>query len=157
QLRQLRRQLATEANVPPYVIFSDRALIEMATHLLHDDAQFLAINGVGQVKLAKYGIAFLKRIRDYCGSRGLAPKSSRAGNASTKAIVRPERKGRSHDIGELFNSGQTIDVLAKRYDVERETIITNLARFVEGGEGFQSRVALLSAGRRARLVGEPLH
>ena len=55
QLRKLRKALADRAGVPAYVIFSDRALLEMATFFPQDEDQFLGINGVGQAKLANYG------------------------------------------------------------------------------------------------------
>ncbi len=62
KLRQLRRRLAAEANVPPFVIFSDASLIEMATNRPRDEAGFLAINGVGAHKLGVYGEDFLQVI-----------------------------------------------------------------------------------------------
>src|SRR5207249_3241795 len=65
QLRKLRKALADRAGVPAYVIFSDRALLEMATFFPQDQAQFLGINGVGQAKLANYGDHFLEVIRAY--------------------------------------------------------------------------------------------
>ncbi len=65
RLRQLRREFAAQASVPPYMVFSDRALTEMATFLPQDKAQLLAINGVGEVKLARYGEAFLRAIREH--------------------------------------------------------------------------------------------
>jgi ATP-dependent DNA helicase RecQ len=61
-LRELRKRLAADAGVPPYVIFGDAALLEMSRTRPRDEAEFLAINGVGQVKLARYGSAFLEAI-----------------------------------------------------------------------------------------------
>jgi ATP-dependent DNA helicase RecQ len=61
-LRELRKRLAAEAGVPPYVIFGDAALLEMSRKRPRDEAEFLEINGVGQVKLARYGSAFLEAI-----------------------------------------------------------------------------------------------
>ena len=58
-LRELRKRLAAEAGVPPYVIFGDAALVEMARRRPCDEVQFLEINGVGHVKLERYGEAFL--------------------------------------------------------------------------------------------------
>ena len=58
-LRAKRMELAREQGVPPYVIFSDRSLIEMAVKRPQDDEEFLAINGVGAVKLERYGEVFL--------------------------------------------------------------------------------------------------
>ena len=65
-LRGLRKQVADEAQVPPYVIFSDRSLVEMATYFPQSDSAFLAIYGVGQRKLAAHGEHFMAQIRDYC-------------------------------------------------------------------------------------------
>jgi ATP-dependent DNA helicase RecQ len=65
ELRVLRRRIALEAGVPSYVVFSDRALIEMARFRPRNDQEFLAINGVGEVKLQKYGAPFLERIRKF--------------------------------------------------------------------------------------------
>jgi ATP-dependent DNA helicase RecQ len=63
QLRNLRTRLARQQNVPPYVIFGDRALIEMAKQRPTNNQQFLQINGVGQSKLEQYGDAFMGVIR----------------------------------------------------------------------------------------------
>lgn len=63
QLRRLRKQLADEANLPPYVVFSDATLAEMAAARPQDKAGLLAINGVGANKLERYGEAFLELLR----------------------------------------------------------------------------------------------
>ena len=61
-LRECRRQLAAEQNVPPYVIFHDATLKQMATTRPADAAALLAIGGVGQAKLSRYGERFLSVI-----------------------------------------------------------------------------------------------
>ena len=58
-LRECRRQLAAEHNVPPYVIFHDATLKQMAAERPADLAALLTIGGVGQAKLARYGERFL--------------------------------------------------------------------------------------------------
>ncbi|MEZ4461635.1 MAG: RQC domain-containing protein [bacterium] len=58
-LRAKRKALADKKGVPPYVVFSDRTLIEMCQHLPQDLTAFGAIHGVGQKKLDVYGDAFL--------------------------------------------------------------------------------------------------
>lgn len=65
KLRQLRKRLAQEAGVPPFVIFSDATLIEMSSHLPKNQQEFLAINGVGQKKLESYGEVFLEAINEH--------------------------------------------------------------------------------------------
>ncbi len=64
RLRALRTRLAREQGVPPYVIFGDRALIDMAARRPISDQQFLQVSGVGHSKLEKYGDAFLQVIRN---------------------------------------------------------------------------------------------
>jgi ATP-dependent DNA helicase RecQ len=64
-LRDLRRSLAAEAGVPPYVIFHDATLREMAETRPANLAQLGEIGGVGSRKLAAYGEAFLAVIRQY--------------------------------------------------------------------------------------------
>jgi ATP-dependent DNA helicase RecQ len=62
-LRGLRKKIADAAGVPPFVIFSDAALTEMAARQPIDDEAFLAIHGVGVHKLKSYGPQFLDEIR----------------------------------------------------------------------------------------------
>ncbi len=69
-LRTLRKRLADDAGVPPYVIFGDATLAEMAAYLPEDPKALLAINGVGKLKLQKYGAEFLEEIQSYLAGRG---------------------------------------------------------------------------------------
>ena len=63
-LRELRKRLADENNVPPYVIFHDRTLAQIAADRPRSAADLLAISGVGQAKLERYGDAFLAAVAD---------------------------------------------------------------------------------------------
>jgi ATP-dependent DNA helicase RecQ len=65
-LRVVRKALADEAGVPPFVIFSDVALAEMAAHMPTDNEGFLRIHGVGAHKLERYGADFLGEIQEFC-------------------------------------------------------------------------------------------
>ena len=67
-LRKLRLTLAKEQNVPSYVIFHNAALIDMAKKKPVDAEAMAMISGVGQVKLDRYGDAFLEVIKDFQGS-----------------------------------------------------------------------------------------
>jgi ATP-dependent DNA helicase RecQ len=62
-LRECRKRLADENNVPPYVIFHDATLMQMIAAKPQSDDDLLAISGVGQTKLARYGPAFLGVLR----------------------------------------------------------------------------------------------
>ena len=65
KLRGLRKELADAAGVPPFVVFGDKTLIEMAAYLPGDEMAFLNIHGVGARKLKKYGPAFLRIIAEF--------------------------------------------------------------------------------------------
>ncbi|MGL5286074.1 MAG: ATP-dependent DNA helicase RecQ [Aeromonas sp.] len=66
ELRALRKQIAEEEEVPPYVVFNDATLMEMAEAMPMTERDLLAINGVGQRKLERFGEAFMDLIIDYC-------------------------------------------------------------------------------------------
>jgi ATP-dependent DNA helicase RecQ len=61
-LRQLRLQIARQEEIPPFVVFSDRALQEMALFYPQTQSDFVKINGVGPIKWLKYGEKFLEAI-----------------------------------------------------------------------------------------------
>jgi ATP-dependent DNA helicase RecQ len=63
RLKELRRGLAAQRNVPAYVVFNDATLVEMAALKPATPDQLLQVNGVGQVKLERYGAVFLDAIR----------------------------------------------------------------------------------------------
>ena len=67
-LRDCRRELAEDQGVPPYVIFHDRTLQEMCTNLPLDLAQLGHITGVGERKREKYGVQFLRVIREHAAT-----------------------------------------------------------------------------------------
>ncbi|WP_178863202.1 DNA helicase RecQ [Thiomicrorhabdus cannonii] len=63
QLRALRREIAQSEDIPAYQVFNDAVLREMAQHKPQTDGELLAINGVGQSKLARFGFEFLNLLR----------------------------------------------------------------------------------------------
>ncbi len=70
ELRRLRKELADGSRVPPYVVFHDRTLREIATHRPRSEASLAQLHGVGQHKLERYGPAVLRLVRDYCRQHG---------------------------------------------------------------------------------------
>ena len=65
KLRALRARLAARAGVPAYVVFTDRALREMAGLLPLNEQELLAVNGVGRARLERYGGEFLRILNEY--------------------------------------------------------------------------------------------
>jgi len=131
-LRQKRKEVADEAGVPPYVIFSDRTLTEMAAYFPQSSESLLTISGVGQVKARQYGEAFLEVIRSFAAKHELSEKPKE---------VRREKSdsGRRYVlIGELYNGGETVQSLVARYQVTNQTILDYLSRFVMAGNELRS-------------------
>lgn len=69
RLRFLRKQIADKENIPPYVVFNDATLQEMAEFLPVTESEMLSINGVGERKLERFGPAFLDLIQQHTESR----------------------------------------------------------------------------------------
>lgn len=69
RLRFLRKQIADKENIPPYVVFNDATLQEMAEFLPQTNNEMLEINGVGERKLERFGALFLQLIREHCAVR----------------------------------------------------------------------------------------
>lgn len=64
KLRELRLEIAREESMPPYIIFSDKTLIDMAVKVPASKGEMLNVSGVGENKYAKYGERFLSRIEE---------------------------------------------------------------------------------------------
>lgn len=67
QLRLLRTEIAREENVPPYIIFSDKTLVDMCVRVPFNKTDMLEVSGVGENKYERYGERFLGAIADYTG------------------------------------------------------------------------------------------
>jgi ATP-dependent DNA helicase RecQ len=149
RLRLLRRELADAANLPPYVVFADSGLVEMAMYLPQSPESFLAIRGVGERKLAQYGERFIEVIRAYCAERGLEQRPRPAG-ASTSA------GDRSLEVGAAFAAGSSTIDLQVLYGVKQATIVDHLYRYVRSGRTLDPDRVLAVSGlppeTRARVL-----
>ena len=85
KLRELRRTIAQEIGKPPYIVFSDKTLRDMARIKPVTNAQFLAVNGVGQHKLDLYGQRFMQAIASF--NAGSASEQSPIANCGVFAGV----------------------------------------------------------------------
>ena len=137
-LRNKRKELADKAGVPPYVIFSDKTLVQMAAYFPQDKAGLLNMSGMGRVKYERYGADFLALIKSYCRENRVEEKY--------KAPMRDkEDAGRRYmAVGEDYNAGRSIQDLMKHYAVTADTILNHLARFIMTGNPLRSAEDLIS-------------
>ncbi|HSL43088.1 MAG TPA: DNA helicase RecQ [Anaerolineales bacterium] len=137
-LRQKRKELADEAGVPPYVIFSDRTLVEMAAYYPQSITSLLTISGVGQMKLRRYGEIFLEIIQAYCEKHGLKE------NGKEAPREKKDSNRRYMIVAEAYNSGESIQNLMERYHVTAGTILDHLTRYLATGNKLRSGADLES-------------
>ncbi len=160
-LRKLRKQLADNENVPPYIIFPDTSLIQMSKVFPKNKEEFSHITGVGRVKLEKYSGDFIPVIRQYANENKISsisiPENNRKDysiNAQLNGIktgiykqtaskILEVKKPPAHiNTGTLFNSGRSFDSIAGDLKIQKATIIDHLLRCLKSG--FQINTSYLS-------------
>jgi RecQ family ATP-dependent DNA helicase len=133
-LRAVRWQLAEERGVPPYIIFGDKSLQEMARYYPQSLQSLGRIFGVGKEKLAQYGEILLEAIRNYCLPRNLAEKLP-----EFVEILPEVKQSASHTIMTtvyLINEKKTIDEVALIRGVKKTRVLYHLEKAHEAGVKF---------------------
>ena len=141
RLRKKRKDLADKSGIPPYVIFSDKTLIEMASFFPQSRDSLLAIHGVGVVKCRKFGPLFLDIIRRYCRENQIEehPKHHRQLGQNSRAAKSAAKPGKPRHIhvGDIFNSGRSIREIMEIFNIKQTTAVDHLSKYVM--EGFALR------------------
>jgi ATP-dependent DNA helicase RecQ len=136
-LKRIRTDFARAENVPPYIVFSDAALVEMATFLPADLSELRKISGVGELKLEKYGADFVEAIREYCEQNNLESRIDlKQPKREKKQRAKRNEKGQNtYEVSlEMFREGFTVDDIARLRGMTRSTIEIHLVRFIQTGE-----------------------
>lgn len=142
ELRAIRRRLAEEEGVPPYVIFSDATLHDMVEQRPTTEAGLLHVRGVGRVKAERYGRAFLQVIApqgaEPAPTPAVEPDPDPAPREPGRNLVRPRAGANLPPTAqrtlELHHEGLSIDEIATRRGFRAQTIAQHLARFIEEGQ-----------------------
>jgi len=137
-LRNKRKELADAAGVPPYIIFSDKTLAQMAAYFPQTKESLLNMSGMGRVKYERYGADFLTVIKAYCRENRIEEKFK------APARDKDDAGRRYMAVGEAYNEGDSIQNLMKRYDVTADTILNHLARFIMAGNPLRSAEDLIA-------------
>jgi ATP-dependent DNA helicase RecQ len=147
RLRALRKRLADDRGIPPYVIFHDSTLRQMAAALPTSPEALLRISGVGRRKAQEYGEVFLAEIAAFVAETGaeatvplepaLARRRSEPG-ATVRQTVR------------LFREGYDVEEIAARRTLARSTVEGHLAEAMESGEEVDV-ARLIDAERRRKI------
>ncbi len=145
RLQKLRKRLADEQSVPPYVVFSNASLRLMSQQQPQTRQQFLNISGVGSRKLAQYGEVFLAEIRSFRQEIGLSVETEPTPEQSvthldprvTKLDSAPVPPGANEATYtqlytfELFQRGIKPSDIAEERNIRLSTVMTHLAELIE--------------------------
>ncbi|NEP78218.1 MAG: DNA helicase RecQ [Okeania sp. SIO3B3] len=129
ELRALRKRIADEENVPPYVVFQDTTLQQMAQKRPQTLDEFMNISGVGSRKQDKYGKKFIQAIRNYCAESGL-PTNSEPIRELAKVVDNVPSFTQIETL-ELHKQGLSIDAIANQRGISSGTVTGHLAELIE--------------------------
>jgi ATP-dependent DNA helicase RecQ len=151
-MRKKRKELADATHVPPYIIFSDKTLAEMASYYPQNRDALMAIHGVGKIKYENYGQIFIELIRGYCRQHQVEEDPPKALRKAVHTAASTQ-KLRYMVIGDAFNSGRSIPDIMTDYNIKLDTVLNHLYRYlIESrqlkAEGFLS-LSPLTADQRA--------
>ena len=126
KLRSLRKQLADEQSVPPYVIFHDSTLKLMVQVQPQNLAEFAKLSGVGSHKLTQYGEKFITEIRAYRQEKGLQNKSV------TSASVSSSNSSSYTELQtlQLHQQGLNIAQIAQKRNLSPATVSSHLEKLI---------------------------
>lgn len=131
-LRELRNTIAQREDLIHYQIFTQKALYEMCETLPNNKVELKAVNGMGKVRIQKYGNEILEVIRHYCDENDIET------SVDIEIFEKPKSKRKKGDTKKeslaLFKSGKSIEDIAKERELNINTIIGHLASFMSSGE-----------------------
>lgn len=133
-LKKLRREMAEEAGVPPYVLFSDKSLHQMSSLMPQTPAALLAINGVGQVKLERYGRAFLEIITRYLAENPeVRPQQTE--KVTAPSATRKQTSGPTlEETLRLAETGMSVEAIAAERALKPSTIAAHIGELLQQGK-----------------------
>ena len=148
RLRRLRKQLADEQAVPPYIIFSDVSLRQMARQYPTNEREFARISGVGERKLREFGAAFLAEIAAHLQTN---PRQIFADNSfvAPQPPPRPRLGDSARETLRRFQAGQSLEEIGRDRGFVPGTIYGHLAEAIEAGETLDLR--FLTAEEQAEI------
>lgn len=129
QLRQLRKKIADEKNVSPFIIFGNRSLQEMAYYLPRSLESFSHLSGVGSQKLKEFGEPFLSVIESYAAKHNCAERPLIQQSKREHRTIR-DKNSTFHETHTLLLTKLSLDTIAVRRKLTKGTIISHLETLI---------------------------
>ncbi|MGE7646565.1 DNA helicase RecQ [Peribacillus frigoritolerans] len=127
ELRQLRKELASTENVPPFIIFSDASLKDMAVKLPRTEEEFLEVKGVGMQKFERFGDAFLQVISQFVQAHPELETNTMVTKETVKRATKP-----SHlESYRLYQEGKSIKEIGTLRGLSAISIENHLLKCAE--------------------------
>jgi ATP-dependent DNA helicase RecQ len=136
RLRALRKRIADEHDVPAYVIFDNKTLIQMAARVPRGEAAFRSVHGIGEAKARSYGPAFMAEIEAYVAEHPELSATSRPiqQRERTRRPAVLKKSGTVDETLALFNDGLAPEQIARQRKLSRGTITAHLEELVTAGQ-----------------------
>jgi ATP-dependent DNA helicase RecQ len=134
RLRLLRKQLADERAIAPYMVFADSTLKSMAAQQPQTLTEFAAISGVGSRKLLQYGDKFLTEICSFRSEQGLPIAATETESHAVAAQAATDDAPLSETLMStlaLYQQGYSLDEIAQHRNFRSTTIIAHLVELIE--------------------------
>ena len=132
-LRSIRRNISIENNIPPFIVFSDITLKQMATYYPITKENMLNISGIGSLKFEKYGNIFIEAINNYVSANNIKPQDFIMQSEKTRKASN-SRVDTAAVTYDLFKNGKTIKDIAEERDLKISTIEGHLLKYYEMGK-----------------------
>jgi ATP-dependent DNA helicase RecQ len=134
KLKVLRRKLADEKGVPPFVVFADRSLHEMAIKRPTTRMKMFDVHGVGEVKMETYGELFLAEIREHLGVQ-VQPDSDESWQRDKRPSrkSKPEKGDSINETWNLLQQGFTVAEVAQKRSLAESTISEHIEKLIYEG------------------------
>ena len=133
-LQQLRKDWALAQDLPPYMIFSDATLKDLATYLPVHEPELYRINGFGQVKVNRYGAPVIALIKKYCEEHKVS-RSIKQLPAPKQARKDPGGLSETHrETLRYFKEGMGLTNIASQRMLTISTVESHIARLIQFGE-----------------------
>ncbi|TSB45111.1 DNA helicase RecQ [Alkalicoccobacillus porphyridii] len=147
-LRNLRKDLAAQEDIPPYLVFSDKTLKEMSRYIPVTEDQFAQISGVGEQKKKKYAQVFIEVLQNYEDQK--PDVEIKSDSAPTPLKSKAITKDNHLQTAKLFSEGATIQQLVDTRQLTERTIINHLIRAESEGE--ELKLAELVDPKKRELI-----
>jgi ATP-dependent DNA helicase RecQ len=158
-LRALRKRMADARGVPPFVVFGDATLHQMAAYYPQSNDSLSRISGVGAAKLRQFGDAFVAEIGRYAKENQLAERSIPSPRRQRDRQQEPKPRrvtSTMQETRELFSQQLSIPEIAARRGLSSGTILNHLERLVMAGEELELDY-LLPPPERIDKIREAFH